>query len=70
MYICIHMSIYTYVHLDMINLSREGIYHTPLYSRGTQEYIGIRNCDPPYSYQPPAGGCVRGVAAGCTYIHM
>ena len=29
MYICIHMSIYTYVHMDMINLWGEGFIIPP-----------------------------------------
>ena len=71
MYICIHMPIYTYVHLDMINLCRGG-FIIPLSIveeyRNTQESGSILGF-----YQPPAGGSVRGGAGWLgiyTYVQM
>ena len=74
MYISPYVHLHPYVHMYITTYGYDksmggGVYHTPFYSRGIQEYTGIRNCGPIYSYHPPRRGEYEGGRlAGHMYI--
>ena len=77
MYISPYVHLHPYVHMYITTYGYDKsmggeVYHTPFYSQGTQEYIGIRNCGPIYSYHPPVGGSMRGGGwlGICTSVQM